>query len=254
MRSEGVGLRSQDGLRLAATAWRARDLEPEAAVVVAHGLTVTKDHPSVIAVASGLAAEGFEVIAYDGRGHGESEGVCTLGTDEVLDVAAAVAYARRLSGAVVAVGSSMGAIAVLRYAATDPELAGVVAVSAPARWRIHSTRSLLAAAMTRTTLGRDIVRRRTGVRLAPKWTAVAAPEEVVTGLVCPAAIVHGARDRFIPAGEAARLYSRLTGPRRLDVVSGMGHGFGQAAVTAIVRAVRWTLTSRGALGTDVLSR
>lgn len=253
MRSDGVGLDSEDGLRLAATTWR-NDDEPKAAVVVAHGLTITKDHPSVTALASSLAAEGFGVVAYDGRGHGDSEGLCTLGSDEVLDVAAAVAYARSLSPRVVAVGSSMGAIAVLRYGATDPDVAGVVAVSAPARWRIHSARSLLAAVMTRTAAGRDLVRRRKGVRLAPQWSAVAAPEEVAAHLVCPAAIVHGSRDRFIPAREAERLYEQLAGPRRLDIVPGMGHGFGRAAVPAIVDAVRWTITARGEARADVLSR
>jgi alpha-beta hydrolase superfamily lysophospholipase len=253
VRSDGVGLHSEDGLRLAATTWRSAD-EPQAAVVVAHGLTITKDHPSVTALASSLVAEGFGVITYDGRGHGDSEGLCTLGCDEAFDVAAAVAYARTLSPRVVAVGSSMGAIAVLRYGATDPDLAGVVAVSAPARWRIHSARSFVAAAMTRTGAGRDLVRRRKGVRLAPRWNAVAAPEEVASRLGCPAAIVHGSADRFIPAREATRLYERLRGPRRLDVVPGMGHGFGRAAVPAIIDAVRWTITARGELGADVLSR
>jgi uncharacterized protein len=253
VRSDEVRLESEDGLRLAATTWRGDD-EPPAAVVVAHGLTITKDHPSVTAVASSLAAEGFAVIAYDGRGHGDSEGLCTLGSDEVLDVAAAVACARSLSRRVVAVGSSMGAIAVLRYGPTDPDLAGVVAVSAPARWRIHSARSLIAALMTRTGVGRDVVRRRKGVRLAPRWCSVAAPEEVATHLVCPVAIVHGSGDRFIPAREATRLYERLGGPRRLDIVAGMGHGFGRTAIPAIVDAVRWTITARGELGAGVLGR
>jgi pimeloyl-ACP methyl ester carboxylesterase len=250
---EAVELRSEDGLRLAATTWTPDATEPEAAVVIAHGLTITKDHPSVTALASGLAADGFAVVAYDGRGHGGSEGVCTLGADEVLDVAAAVAHARGASGRVVAVGSSMGAIAVLRYGATAPDLSGVVAVSAPARWRIHSARSLLAAAMTRTAVGRNIVRRRTGVRLATTWTAAPAPEDLAVGLACPAAIVHGSRDRFIPAAEATRIYARLAGPRRLDIVDGMGHGFGPAAAAAVRRAVQWAIATHGELGANVLS-
>jgi pimeloyl-ACP methyl ester carboxylesterase len=82
---------------------------------------------------------------------------------------------------------------------------------------------------------------------------VAAPQEVATHLVCPAAIVHGSGDRFIPAREATRLHDHLGGPRRLDIVPGMGHGFDRAAVPAIVDAVRWTITTRGELGADVLS-
>jgi pimeloyl-ACP methyl ester carboxylesterase len=233
-------------LRLAANAWRGADPGLDTAVVVAHGLTITKDHPSVVAVAEALAAAGFAVIAYDGRGHGGSEGRCTLGTDEVLDVAAAVAWAGAAGRPVVAVGSSMGAIAVLRYAATDDQLAGVVAVSAPARWRIHSARALLAAGMTRTGLGRRVVERRTGVRLATTWAAAPAPQDVVGRVSCPAAIIHGGRDRFIPPSEAVRLHDRLTGARRLDIVEGMGHGFGAGAADAIVGAVRWAIAARAA--------
>jgi pimeloyl-ACP methyl ester carboxylesterase len=241
VRSENVELRSADGVRLAATAWRGARTEPEASVVVAHGLTITRAHPSVLAVSEALAGEGYAVIAYDGRGHGASEGWCTLGTDEVLDVAAAVGWAREESQRVVAVGSSMGAIAVLRYGTTDNALAGVVAVSAPARWRIHSARSLLAAAMTRTGVGRRTVQRRKGVRLATTWTAPPAPEDLAARLACPAAIVHGARDRFIPPREAVRLHDRLAGPRRLTIVEGMSHGFGPGAVDAVVSAVHWAL-------------
>ena len=60
--------------------------------------------------------------------------------------------------AVVIVGASMGAIAALRYAAgpvVDPGLVGVVAVSSPAGWRLpRNARSVLAAGLTRTRLGR----------------------------------------------------------------------------------------------------
>jgi alpha-beta hydrolase superfamily lysophospholipase len=239
----GLALCTEDGLRLAATTWLGDD-EPTAGVVVAHGLTITKDHPTVVSLAEALAAQGFAVVAYDGRGHGASEGLCTLGCEEAFDVAAAVEHARTMSRRVVAVGSSMGAIAVLRYGTRDADLNGVVAVSSPARWRIHSTRSLVAAVMTRTSVGRDVVRRRKGVRLAPKWKPVPAPDELAARLTCPVGVVHGSRDRFIPVGEAERLYARAGSDRRLDIVPGMGHGFGSHATPAILEAVRWTLSTR----------
>jgi alpha-beta hydrolase superfamily lysophospholipase len=243
MRS-GLELCTEDGLRLAATTWLGDDTAPEAAVVVAHGLTITMNHPTVVSLADELVAQGFAVVAYDGRGHGASEGLCTLGREEALDVAAAVELARTMSPRVVAVGSSMGAIAVLRYGTGDPDLTGVVAVSSPARWRIHSARSLVAAVMTRTRVGRDTVRRRKAVRLAAKWTPTPAPEELAARLNCPVAIVHGSRDRFIPVREAERLYARAGANRRLDIVPGMGHGFGSRATPAIVEAVRWALSTR----------
>jgi alpha-beta hydrolase superfamily lysophospholipase len=240
----GLELHTDDGVRLAATTWLTDASEPQAAVVIVHGLTSTKDHPTVVTLGDELAAQGFAVVAFDGRGHGASEGLCTLGDEEAMDVAAAVRHARTMSPRVIAVGSSMGAIAVLRYGTRDPDLAGVVSVSAPARWRIHSARSLVAAVMTRTRFGRDVVRRRNAVRLAPKRTRTAAPQDLAGRLSCPVVIVHGSRDRFIPVGEAERLYARAGTNRRLDIVPEMGHGFSTRATPAVVEAVRWVLSAR----------
>jgi pimeloyl-ACP methyl ester carboxylesterase len=238
-RSDGV-LSSDDGVSLATTTWCQRDADPHATVVLVHGLGIDRNHRSVVKTVEALLRARFAVVAFDGRGHGASGGLCTLGTDEVGDVAAAVALATQVTPAVVAVGSSMGGIAVLRYAAIGT-LTGVVSVSAPATWRIHSARSLAAAALTRTTVGRRALLRRSGVRISPTWTSPPEPADVAAAVTCATAIVHGAGDRFIPPEEARRLFDRLAGPRRLDVVEGMAHGFGPLAERPIVEAVQWVV-------------
>jgi pimeloyl-ACP methyl ester carboxylesterase len=243
-----VELQSTDGVHLAATTWRRTEADPLAVVVLVHGFASDRTHRTVTTTAAALLGAGFAVVAYDARGHGGSGGICTLGTDEALDVAAAASLAGELSPTVVAVGSSMGGLAVLRYAATAPNLAGVVSVSAPATWRIHSARSLFAAAMTRTAAGRSALRRRAGVRVSPRWGSPTAPVEVAASVTCAAAIVHGAADRFIPPREATRLFDRLGGPRRLDIVDGMDHGFGPQSTAAIVDAVRWVIATAVAVG------
>lgn len=233
-------LSSDDGVSLATTTWRPLDADPVAAVVVVHGLGIDRNHRSVADTVQALLRAGFAAVAFDGRGHGASGGVCTLGTDEVHDVSAAVALAAQLSPTVVAVGSSMGGVAALRYAANGA-ITGVVSVSAPATWRIHSARSLAAAALTRTSVGRRTLLRRSGVRVSPIWTSPPEPAEVAAAVTCAAAIVHGAGDRFIPPSEARCLFDRLAGPRRLDVVEGMAHGFGRRAERPIVEAVQWVV-------------
>jgi pimeloyl-ACP methyl ester carboxylesterase len=231
-------LSSDDGIDLATTTWCQRDADPPATVVLVHGLGIDRNHRTVVDTAAALLRAGFAVVAFDGRGHGASGGICTLGTDEVRDVAAAVALAAQVTPAIVAVGSSMGGIAVLRYASVGT-VTGVVTVSAPATWRIHSARSLAAAALTRTAIGRRALLRRSGVRISPTWGSPSEPAEVAAVVTCATAIVHGAGDRFIPPDEARRLFDRLAGPRRLDVVEGMAHGFGPLAEEPIVEAVRW---------------
>src|SRR5204863_297146 len=78
-----------DGLALAGRTWLV-DGRPRAAVVLAHGFSASKDEADVVRVAGALQAAGFDVVSYDARGHGASEGECTLGDLERHDVAAAV--------------------------------------------------------------------------------------------------------------------------------------------------------------------
>jgi pimeloyl-ACP methyl ester carboxylesterase len=239
-----LALRTSDGLSLVADAW----LPPEpatSAVVLVHGLGGHRQNATVLAMAHELWADGHGVITYDMRGHGESGGLCTLGDLERLDVAAAVAAAGGLAPRVVLVGASLGAIAVLHYAAgvsegADPALAGVVTVSAPARWRLTTARTALAAALTRTPMGRALARRR-GVRLDRRWSRPEPPDALAARLTVPLAVVHGRDDRFMPTSEAQVLHDAASGHRRLDLVTGMGHAYGAQGLEPIRGAVAWCL-------------
>jgi pimeloyl-ACP methyl ester carboxylesterase len=85
--------------------------------VIAHGFTGDLDKPHVRRVAEVFARYGA-VVTFSFRGHGASGGRSTVGDREVLDLAAAVAWARGFGHARVAtVGFSMGGSVVLRHAA-----------------------------------------------------------------------------------------------------------------------------------------
>ncbi len=242
--SELVWLETSDGVALAARRW-----EPAApsgaAVVLAHGFTGSKDDPGLVAVAEALRAAGHLVVAYDARGHRASGGTCTLGDRERHDVAAAVALARRDADRVVAVGASMGAIAVLRRAADDPDLDGVVSVSSPARWRYpRNPRTALAWGLTRTRIGRRAARRVLHVRVSGRWEDPEPPAALAARIRAPLAVVHGTADRFVPPVEAEILAAAA--PRaRLLLVPGMGHAFGRGAGPAVLEAVGWALAQAG---------
>jgi pimeloyl-ACP methyl ester carboxylesterase len=236
-----TNLITRDGLRLVADIYLPPGT-PRGAAVVAHGFSGSRRAQGVLEQARALRDEGFAVVVHDGRGHGESPGACTLGSDEALDVAAAVERARELSDDVVVVGASMGAISVLRYAADDPDLAGVVAVSGPARWTPPRTPvGLMAAALTQTRAGRAVAKRRMGVTIAPGFSYPAPPVELVTRIAAPLAIVHGTRDRTVPARAAHELYAAATGPRALHVVERMGHAFDKVGRATVTAAARWAL-------------
>jgi pimeloyl-ACP methyl ester carboxylesterase len=85
------------------------------AIVLAHGFTGSLEKPALR-----RAAETFTqhapVIAFSFRGHGGSGGLSTLGDREVLDLAAAVRWARSLGhDRIATVGFSMGGSVVLRH-------------------------------------------------------------------------------------------------------------------------------------------
>jgi pimeloyl-ACP methyl ester carboxylesterase len=234
-------LTTADGVRLSARRWTQQQSAPSTVVLV-HGFSASKDHPDVVAVAQALADSGFGVLAYDARGHHDSDGLCTLGDAERYDVAAAVESARVVSERVVTVGASMGAIAVLRHASEDSTLDGAVTVSAPAQWKLpQNVSGLFAAALSRTRVGRAMAARHLGVRVDPEWNDPPPPLTVAADVRSPLAVIHGEVDRMIPFSEAQRLVEGAGGPTRLEIVRGMGHAFDSRGIPAIVAAVRWAL-------------
>jgi alpha-beta hydrolase superfamily lysophospholipase len=221
------------------------DEAPSASVVLIHGFCASSDDAAVVAVAESLHRDGLDVVSYDARGHGRSMGESTLGDLEQHDVAAAVELARQRSDDVVLVGASMGAIAALRYAATDATLRGVVSVSCPARWTLPVNPAAAAAAvMTRTPFGRALLARMVKVRVARRWTNPEPPIELVSRLQVPLTVIHGTNDRFIPVKSSYELYAKATAERSLELVPRMGHAYDQLATDAIRRAVMWSLTNR----------
>ena len=119
-----------DGLKL--RTWTLHGRPDKAAVVVGHGVGDTLE--SFTDFAGRLNARGHTVLLLDFRGHGGSEGsYTTLGGREREDVRAAMGHLRQRSlagGGFVLMGYSMGAVAVLRAAAAEPDTRAVV-VEAP---------------------------------------------------------------------------------------------------------------------------
>lgn len=234
---------TRDDVRLAVRRWEPAGESGGNVIVLVHGFGATKDDPSIVAVAETAAGQGHHVISYTGRGHGESGGLCTLGDLERHDVEAAVDAARAHGDRVVLIGASMGAIAVLRHAAThDVDVDGVVTVSSPAEWRVPRTlQSAGAAVLTQLPLGRWLAKRFLDVRLAGKWSAPSPPVELAAGICAPHVVIHGTADRFIHWSAANRLHDAAADPTRLVLVEGMGHAYAPESRPAIEDALAWVL-------------
>ena len=226
-----------DEVRLAVHVRQSPDAR--ATIVLAHGFSSSASHPDITALADALLARGLSVITYDARGHGSSGGSCSLGYDERLDVAAVTDAAGELGRPVVLVGISMGGIAVLRHAATpEADVRAVVTVSCPARWTVpRNPRGVLSAGLTHTRLGRVVAARRLGVRVAPPGPRGPTPVELAASVRVPLAVVHGARDPFIPSSNAHALHGAAAVPGGLTIVPGRWHAHDSVAMVVVAGTV-----------------
>ncbi|WP_443049139.1 alpha/beta hydrolase family protein [Streptomyces sp. NBC_00316] len=241
------------------------------AIVVAHGFTGAADRPAVRRAAR-VFAQRAAVITFSFRGHGGSGGRSTVGDREVLDLAAAVAWARSLGHRrVVTVGFSMGGSVVLRHGAlytapgtteatrgtarpvpahggrTEAHADAVVAVSAPARWYYRGTAPMrrLHWVVTRP-VGRLVGRYGFGTRIdRNEWNPVPLSPVESVPLIAPAPllIVHGDQDPYFPLDHPRMLAGAARGGAELWLERGMGHAENAADESLLTRIADWSVAA-----------
>jgi pimeloyl-ACP methyl ester carboxylesterase len=231
-------------------------------LVVVHGFTGNWREERVQKVIGRLGAFGG-VVAIDMRGHGRSGGQTTVGDEEILDVEAAVAWARDLGyRRVVTVGFSLGGAVVLRESALMAHGAGrvdaVVSVSAPAFWYYRGTRIMRVAHwMVETRPGR-LVMRAGGTRISGRGWAQPhpiPPSEAASMLAgIPLLIVHGDADHYFPLEHPRAIHQAAlrTGVRAdLWIERGFGHAESAASTELLDRIGAWARECTvGATGSD----
>lgn len=264
-------LHTADGVRIdavyepGATGHDAADL----VFVVAHGFTGDADRPHVRRIAAAFARHGA-VVTFSFRGHGASGGRSTVGDREVLDLAAAVAWARGFGHArVVTVGFSMGGSVVLRHAAlygggggggggggdtgdtddTDARTDAVVSVSAPARWYYRGTAPMrrlhwLVMRPAGRVVGRYGLRTRIHHR---DWDPVPlSPVQAVSRIApTPLLVVHGDRDGYFPLDHPRMLAEAAGDHGELWLEPGMGHAEHASDDGLLDRIGDWAVSRAG---------
>lgn len=89
----------------------------------------TMNAPLVIAVRDELLQRGWNVLRFNFRGIGTSEGTSSTGSAEIQDAAGALERARRLGVPVAIAGWSFGAAVALRVSGRTDDLLGCVAIA-----------------------------------------------------------------------------------------------------------------------------
>lgn len=236
-RTEHV-LHTSDGVEIAAVHYpQANSLVAPAhgdglAIIVVHGFSGNRFEERVRKV-TGVLSESAGVIAIDLRGHGRSGGKSTVGYLEVLDVEAAVQWARELGYQRIALaGFSMGGSVVVRAAAITRDVDAVVTVSGPAFWYYKGTKRMRQVHRGVETLpGRIVLRTFLRTRIArPPWPEppplppFAAAAQLGS---IPLLIVHGDVDRYFPLEHPEAMF-RSANDAGVDAQLWIEEGFGHA--------------------------
>nr|WP_307865646.1 alpha/beta fold hydrolase [Streptomyces montanisoli] len=225
------------------------DVAERAVIVVAHGFTGSVDRPAVRRAAE-VFARSAAVVTFTFRGHGGSGGRSTVGDREVLDLAAAVRWARSFGHRhVVTVGFSMGGSVVVRHAAlyrdrSDARTDAVVSVSGPARWYYRGTAPMrrLNWVVTRR-VGRVVGRLGLHTRIYQHdWDPVPLPPVDAVPMIAPVPllVVHGDRDPYFPLDHPRSLAAAAPeGAAELWIEPGMGHAENAAGEPLLARIAAW---------------
>jgi len=185
-------------------------------IVYLHG--VADNHGSSIAAIQRMLPAGFDVIAYDSRGHGASEGDrCTYGYFEKRDLQRVLDQLGVDN--VILIGHSLGGAVALQAAAIDRRVRAVVSASTFADLRSIATErapsvftpSLIDAAFERAQHDGKFV------------LDEVSPVRAAAGITVPALIIHGALDRETLPAHSERVFAALRGPKLLLIVPDAGH-------------------------------
>ena len=206
---------SSDGLQL--KGWQC---DPATArrgtIVYLHG--VADNRSSGAGVVDRFSRRGFDVVAYDSRAHGESDGdTCTYGFFEKGDLHRILDTVG--PGPIVLIGSSLGGAVALQEAAHDPRVTAVVAAEtfsdlrtvATERAPVVFTSGIIARAFR--------VAEQQGGFSVDDVSPVAAAADIKV----PVLLIHGAIDSDTRPDHSRRVLAALKGPKRLILVPGAHH-------------------------------
>ena len=227
--------------------------DSDLAIVLAHGFTLSWQRPAVWQIATRLQ-QMAGVVAFDFRGHGRSGGLCTMADKEIQDLDVAVAYARELGyPRVAAIGFSMGASIVLRYAGlVGGGLDAVASVSSPGWWYFRGTERMRRVHFAvEHRLGRLATRKLAHTRVTSEpWDPVPVPPDQAAARIAgiPLLVVHGDQDPYFPVEHAQHIFRAAHDPKELWLVPGYGHAESACQPVLTDRIGGWVAEAAGAVG------
>ena len=201
-----ISFPSRDGLTLRGWWLDVHDDSP--VVVMVHGSTRNRAEPPerMMGMAKELVNHGYNVLTFDMRGHGESEGQhISAGLDERNDLLGAIDYIRQrgITGKIGVLGFSMGAATCLM---TTPECEDIAAVVVDGAYAdiVSIVESEFANRSDLPGFFLPIILFMTDKLYDVDFTAI-KPIEALKDITVPVFIIHGGQDSMVPVEHAYRL-------------------------------------------------
>jgi fermentation-respiration switch protein FrsA (DUF1100 family) len=226
-----VWFKTADGLKLYGWLFHSKDQPAQATVIYFHGNGGNLSYCDW--VGKELAARGFDVLVFDYRGYGRSEGEPVGERELYADADAAYDFMTKERGVaprnVVLYGQSLGTAAAIDLASRR-ECGALVVESG------LSSASDMAGAIMPWLPG--FVRGLTKNKLDSV--------SKISRVGCPVLVVHGERDPLIPAAQGRRLFDAAREPKQLKIIKGAGHNDlsnvgGEKYIDALADFVRGSL-------------
>jgi hypothetical protein len=211
--------------------WLPESPPPWRAMLILHGAGSRKENHGDFGRA--CAASGWAALAYDQRGHGESEDA--MSPEALADVGRMARLLTAMDGVdaarICVRGSSMGGFMAIQAAATSDVIAGVIAICpAGAQHLAHG-------------LEREDLEMRidsAGASALAAWLAEHDLRQAVELMGSkPLLLVHARGDDQIPADWSEELYARADEPRKLILLPGGHHRSAQHDAELHGIALRW---------------
>jgi pimeloyl-ACP methyl ester carboxylesterase len=201
-------------------------------IVYLHGSADNRQ--SGLGFAHRFVPQGFDVLAYDSRAHGDSEGeACTYGFYEKQDLSRALDAVAADSA--ILFGTSLGGAVALQAAAEDPRVIGVIAQSS-----FSDLETVVRQRAPFIATGREVD---AAIRLAEGQggfrVSEVSPVRAAARIRVPVLLIHGERDRETPPSHSQAIFAALTAPKELFLVPGAGHDDTLAHPASWTRIDQW---------------
>ncbi len=208
-----VTFKSIDGIKLAG--WFISAKNPRATIIASHGYGYSKS--DLLAASKVLVKNNYNVLLFDYRAHGESEGkVSGIGCLEVSDLLGAIKFVKSLGEKKIGlIGVSMGASTSI-IAAAKENVKCVIADSGYGDLSsvLKDKLALLSGPVIKLLQAQGV-----GVNKNK-------PIDFVSKVRCPILIIHCKKDKLVRVSHGEELYKKANNPKKLWLIDYDDHGRG----------------------------